>query len=244
MRPHPAGEARRRRPGPIRRMQPHLHDLGKVEVKHGMQVEVVNFYEDGIGNPAVPEKIRRAEEGRAALLTKQRRARHRRISIGILSAVIVLLGLGVGNWVWQRRAALTSAYNLSAAGVVEKSIAVLPFEYFGDDKDDAYLADGVQDDILTDLAKVADLKVISRRSVAQYRGSTTDVREIGKALQVAYVLEGTVRKVGGNLRGPHNSSIPALREKSGLRNTIASSLAFWRSKMRFPRQSPTSLRPF
>ena len=161
---------------------------------------MVNFYEDGIGNPAVPEKIRRAEEGRAALLTKQRRARRRRISIGILSAVIVLLGLGVGNWVWQRRAALTSAYNLSAAGVVEKSIAVLPFEYFGDDKDDAYLADGVQDDILTDLAKVADLKVISRRSVAQYRGSTTDVREIGKALQVAYVLEGTVRKVGGNLR--------------------------------------------
>jgi TolB-like protein/class 3 adenylate cyclase/Tfp pilus assembly protein PilF len=180
--------------------QPHLHDLGKVEVKHGTQVEVVNFYEDGIGNPAVPEKIRRAEEGRAALLTKQRRARRRRISIGILSAVVLLLGLGGGNWVWQRRAALTSAYNLSTAGVVEKSIAVLPFEYFGGDKDDAYLADGVQDDILTDLAKVADLKVISRRSVAQYRGSTTDVREIGKALQVAYVLEGTVRKVGGNLR--------------------------------------------
>jgi TolB-like protein/Tfp pilus assembly protein PilF len=180
--------------------QPHLHNLGKVEAKHGVQVEVVNFYEDGIGNPAVPEKIRRAEEGRAALLTKQRRARRRRISIGILSAVVLLLGLGGGNWVWQRRAALTSAYNLSTAGVVEKSIAVLPFEYFGGNKDDAYLADGVQDDILTDLAKVADLKVISRRSVAQYRGSTTDVREIGKALQVAYVLEGTVRKVGGNLR--------------------------------------------
>jgi TolB-like protein/Tfp pilus assembly protein PilF len=180
--------------------QPHLHDLGKVEAKHGVQVEVVNFYEDGIGNSAVPEKIRRAEEGRAALLTKQRRARRRRISIGILSAVVLLLGLGGGNWVWQRRAALTSAYNLSTAGIVEKSIAVLPFEYFGGDKDDAYLADGVQDDILTDLAKVADLKVISRRSVAQYRGSTTDVREIGKALQVAYVLEGTVRKVGGNLR--------------------------------------------
>jgi adenylate cyclase len=76
----------------------------------------------------------------------------------------------------------------------------LPFEYFGGDKDNTYLADGVQDDILTDLAKVADLKVISRRSVAQYRGSTADVRDIGKALQVAYVLEGTVRKVGDKIR--------------------------------------------
>lgn len=84
--------------------------------------------------------------------------------------------------------------------MAEKSIAVLPFEYFGGDKDNTYLADGVQDDILTDLAKVADLKVISRRSVAQYRGSTADVHEIGKALQVAYVLEGTVRKAGDKLR--------------------------------------------
>jgi TolB-like protein/Tfp pilus assembly protein PilF len=87
-----------------------------------------------------------------------------------------------------------------SAHKIDKSIAVLPFDYFGGDKDNAYLADGVQDDILTDLAKVADLKVISRRSVAQYRGSTTDVREIGKALQVAYVLEGTVRKVGDKIR--------------------------------------------
>src|SRR5205823_13900896 len=75
-----------------------------------------------------------------------------------------------------------------------------PFESFADDKENAYFADGVQDDILTDLAKVADLKVISRRSVAQYRGSTKDVREIGQALQVAHVLEGTVRKIGDTIR--------------------------------------------
>src|SRR5437867_9935660 len=84
--------------------------------------------------------------------------------------------------------------------MAEKSVAVLPFESFSDDKENAYLAEGVQDDILTDLTKVADLKVISRRSVAQYRGSTQDVREIGKALQVAHVLEGTVRKIGNKIR--------------------------------------------
>ncbi|MDB6147663.1 MAG: serine/threonine protein kinase with repeat [Spartobacteria bacterium] len=88
----------------------------------------------------------------------------------------------------------------SAVSISEKSIAVLPFDTFSDEKENAYFADGVQDDILTDLANVADLKVISRRSVAQYRGSTKDVREIGQALQVAHVLEGTVRKIGGKLR--------------------------------------------
>ena len=86
-----------------------------------------------------------------------------------------------------------------AMAVSEKSIAVLPFDNFSGDKENSYFADGVQDDILTDLAKVADLKVISRRSVAQYRGSTKDIREIGQALHVAYVLEGSVRKVGGKI---------------------------------------------
>jgi serine/threonine protein kinase/tetratricopeptide (TPR) repeat protein len=82
----------------------------------------------------------------------------------------------------------------------EKSIAVLPFTTLGNDQEDAYLAEGVQEDILTDLAKVADLKVISRRSTAQYRGSTATVRDIGRALQVAYVLEGSVRRVGDKIR--------------------------------------------
>jgi serine/threonine protein kinase/tetratricopeptide (TPR) repeat protein len=80
-----------------------------------------------------------------------------------------------------------------------RSIAVLPFESFGDDKESAYFADGVQDQVLTDLTKVADLKVISRRSVAQYRGTKQTVREIGRALGVAYVLEGSLRKVAGRI---------------------------------------------
>jgi TolB-like protein/Tfp pilus assembly protein PilF len=76
---------------------------------------------------------------------------------------------------------------------------VLPFENLSEEKENAYLADGVQDDVLTDLTKVADLKVISRRSVAQYRDTKQSIREIGKALQVAHVLEGTVRKVADRI---------------------------------------------
>ena len=71
---------------------------------------------------------------------------------------------------------------------------MLPFENLSDDKEHAYFADGVQDDILTKLAKIADLKVISRTSVMQYRGKQ-DVRQIGNALRVSHVLEGTVRRI-------------------------------------------------
>jgi serine/threonine protein kinase/tetratricopeptide (TPR) repeat protein len=77
-------------------------------------------------------------------------------------------------------------------------IAVLPFENLSDEKEHAFFADGVQDDILTKLAKIADLKVISRSSVMQYRGKQ-DVRQIGNALRVSHVLEGTVRRSGGKL---------------------------------------------
>ena len=77
-------------------------------------------------------------------------------------------------------------------------IAVLPFENLSDEKEHAFFADGVQDDILTKLAKIADLKVISRTSVMQYRGKQ-DVRQIGNALHVSHVLEGTVRRSGGKV---------------------------------------------
>jgi TolB-like protein/Flp pilus assembly protein TadD len=82
----------------------------------------------------------------------------------------------------------------------EKSIAVLPFENFSDDQQNTYFADGIQDDILSSLAKLADLKVISRTSVRQYRTGTRNVREIGEALGVAYVMEGTVRRDANRVR--------------------------------------------
>ena len=82
----------------------------------------------------------------------------------------------------------------------EKSIAVLPFENFSDDQQNTYFADGIQDDILSSLAKLADLKVISRTSVRQYRTGTRNLREIGEALGVAYVMEGTVRRDANRVR--------------------------------------------
>ena len=84
--------------------------------------------------------------------------------------------------------------------VPEKSIAVLPFENLSDDRENAYFADGVHDDILTALAKIADLKVISRTSVQQYKDRTRNLREIADALGVAHVLEGTVRRAGNRVR--------------------------------------------
>src|SRR5262249_37434852 len=85
--------------------------------------------------------------------------------------------------------------------IPDKSIAVLPFENLSDDKQNAYFADGVQDEILTNLAKVADLKVISRTSVIQYRNSShRNLRDIAQALGVAHILEGTVQRAGSRVR--------------------------------------------
>jgi TolB-like protein len=83
---------------------------------------------------------------------------------------------------------------------MEKSIAVLPFENLSADQENAYFADGIQDDILTSLAKIGDLKVISRTSVMAYRGNARNIREIGKALSVGAVLEGSVRREGKRVR--------------------------------------------
>src|SRR5438093_1447133 len=87
-----------------------------------------------------------------------------------------------------------------SAHKVDKSIAVLPFESLSDEKENAYFADGIQDDVLTNLSKIGDLKVISRTSVMPYRGKTSNVREIGKALGVATILEGSVRRIGNRVR--------------------------------------------
>jgi TolB-like protein len=87
-----------------------------------------------------------------------------------------------------------------AAHKVDKSIAVLPFENLSDEKENAYFADGVQDDVLTNLSKISDLRVISRTSVMQYRGRPSNVRDIGKALGVSNILEGSVRRSGNRVR--------------------------------------------
>src|SRR5438046_5495524 len=88
----------------------------------------------------------------------------------------------------------------ASAHKIDKSIAVLPFENLSEEKENAYFADGIQDDVLTNLSKIGDLKVICRTSVMPYRGKASNVREIGKALGVSTVLEGSVRRSGNRVR--------------------------------------------
>ncbi len=115
---------------------------------------------------------------------------HRRRNIVMLVVTGVIISAAAGFFLLPR----VSAHKC------DKSIAVLPFENLSDEKENAYFADGIQDDVLTNLSKVGDLKVISRTSVMPYRGKASNVREIGKALGVGAILEGSVRRIGNRVR--------------------------------------------
>jgi len=115
---------------------------------------------------------------------------HRRRNVIMLVATGVIISAAAGFFLLPR----------ASARKIDKSIAVLPFENLSDEKENAYFADGIQDDVLTNLSKIGDLKVISRTSVMPYRGKASNVREIGKALGVATILEGSVRRIGNRVR--------------------------------------------
>src|SRR5213080_865692 len=153
--------------------QPYLHDVGQCEVKHGEMISIVNFYTKDLGNPN-PPRLKRAR-------TEVRRRRRN---------AFLLAGSGLAALLIAGSFLLPRAF----ARKIDKSIAVLPFESLSDDKENTYFADGIQDDVLTNLSKISDLKVISRTSVMPYRGKASNVREIGKALGVSTVLEGSVRR--------------------------------------------------
>ena len=179
------------------RWQPNLQDLGEAEVKHGVIVSLVNLFTENAGNPAVPEKVQRARRYQM-LVARKRRNR----GIGIVALILIVVLLLGGVWWWFKRAPaqpVASATRVESA-IPAKSIAVLPLENLSDDKENAFFADGIQDDVLTSLAKIKDLKVISRTSVMGYRNKgARNLREIGKELGVASVLEGSVRRVGNRV---------------------------------------------
>jgi len=114
----------------------------------------------------------------------------RRRNVIVLVVTGAIISAGAGFFLLPR----VSAHK------VDKSIAVLPFENLSDEKENAYFADGIQDDVLTNLSKISDLRVISRTSVMQYRGRPTNLRDIGKALGVSNILEGSVRRSGNKVR--------------------------------------------
>src|SRR5213596_100025 len=166
------------------RWRPYLHDLGTFEVKHGVRVNVANLYSDEIGDPQLPSKLQAVRKHRAHV-------RWAKIAVSLL----VLAAIVGGVFFFLRRPVP------SASAIIEKSIAVLPFENLSSDKENAYFTDGVQDEILTDLAKISDLKVISRTSVMQYKsGLARNLRKIGEELGVAHVVEGSVQRAANKIR--------------------------------------------
>ena len=169
--------------------QPHLHDLGECEVKHGTRVSVVNLYTDDLGNSAVPEKLRVARAGAA----KRKRAVMRWMSLGVLALFAAVLAISFLLLRYRSKSL--------AAAIPAKSVAVLPLENLTEEKENAFFADGIQDELLSNLAKIKDLKVISRTSVMQYKsGITRNLKEIAQQLGVSNVVEGSVRRSGNHIR--------------------------------------------
>ncbi len=182
-----------------RHWQPYLSYLGEFEVKHGLRLGIVNLCKDNLGNPSLPEKLQRRKWRRqtAAAIVKPVRSRWSKLTRALVWCLAALV-LGLSIYFGYDRIKLSRARVLPPA---ERSIAVLPFENLSDEKENSYFADGVHDEILTDLSKVADLKVISRTSVMQYRSvSGRSVREIGKQLGAANIVEGTVQRSGNRVR--------------------------------------------
>jgi len=164
--------------------RPLLHDLGTCEVKHGMQIAIVNLWSDDVGNRQLPQKFQTLRKQRARVRWTE-----------VAAALLLLAGIVAAFVLVSRKSARSTSI------VPEKSIAVLPFENLSEEKANAFFADGVQDEILTDLARIADLKVISRRSVMQYKSDAArNLRQVAHELGVANVVEGSVQRAGNRVR--------------------------------------------
>jgi TolB-like protein/class 3 adenylate cyclase/Flp pilus assembly protein TadD len=163
--------------------RPFLHDLGSCEVKHGVRVSVVNLYDDQFGNAKLPQRFEIAQK-------RRKRLRWAATAAALLALAAIVAG-GVIFSRYRERSTLAAP---------EKSIAVLPFGNLSGDPANAYFAEGIQDEILTRLSKIADLKVISRTSTQHYKSTPENLREIAKQLGVAYILEGSVQKSADAVR--------------------------------------------
>ena len=178
-------------------------------MKHGLRLHLFNLCNDGLGNPQVPEKLRRRrrwkqESDIVRPVSLPRRPR----SLVVLALVVAALAMVISSLTFFQRVSLrmtpsTPPEETGSKGTVlipEKSIAILPFENLSDDKANAYFADGIHDEILMRLSKIADLKVISRTSTQHYKSAPENLPEIAKQLGVAHILEGRVQKSGDAVR--------------------------------------------
>src|SRR5580704_11515512 len=229
-----------------RRWQPYIHELGDVEVKHGVVVSLVNLYAETIGNPTPPSRLGKARGSipgsrvgaRKALSPPARAIFIFAILLLVLAIVSVIFAPAIMRTLDQRRSAtlpqptapalpsladtiksavakqitdelqgeLSRKKNAvvqpapTGSAIPEKSIAVLPFDNLSRDPDNAYFCEGVQDEILTRLAKVADLKVISRTSTQHFKSTPDNLPQIAKQLGVAHIVEGSVQKASDQVR--------------------------------------------
>jgi TolB-like protein/Tfp pilus assembly protein PilF len=186
-----------------RQWQPYLHDLGECEVKHGAMLSVVNFYTDEIGNPQLPEKFKRGKYRlvKGILRSGAPRTVRSMWTVFWLAAVSILIA---AFWIFSHRGQVRStnapAHPIVPKPVSEKSIAVLPFENLSGDPNNAYFTEGIQEEILTRLSKIADLKVISRTSTQHFKSSPDNLSQIAQRLGVTNILEGSVQKAANQVR--------------------------------------------
>jgi TolB-like protein/class 3 adenylate cyclase/Tfp pilus assembly protein PilF len=193
-----------------RHWRPHLHDLGECEVKYGLRLHLVNLYKDDLGNPHLPEKLKRGKRWKqAAVPVRPISAPAWPKSVLLIAIFGSAVALAVSFLTLFHRGSPTTTSvspkapavaTTAASAIPEKSIAVLPFENLSEEKANAYFADGIQEEILTRLAKIADLKVISRTSTQRYQSKPGNLAEIAKQLGVANIVEGRVQKVANQVR--------------------------------------------
>jgi TolB-like protein/Tfp pilus assembly protein PilF/class 3 adenylate cyclase len=229
-----------------RRWQPYIHELGDVEVKHGVVVSLVNLYAETIGNPTPPTRLGKARGSipgsrvgtRKAISPLARAIFILAVLLLVLAIMSVIFAPAIMRTLDQRRLATLPQPTATAppsladtiksavakqitdelqgelsrkknaavqppptgSAIPEKSIAVLPFDNLSRDPDNAYFCEGVQDEILTRLAKVADLKVISRTSTQHFKSTPENLPQIAKQLGVAHILEGSVQKASDQVR--------------------------------------------
>jgi TolB-like protein/Tfp pilus assembly protein PilF len=185
------------------RWKPYLHELGECEVKHGQLISVVNFYQDGLGNAAVPEKFAGRKGRKTAKVATGSRICLRHWILGILIGTgLVFAALEGLRYLKQRSGATFPISNETgpSSATSTKSIAVLPFVDLSQAHDQEYFCDGISEEILDALAKIKGLRVVARTSSFSFKGKNADVAEIGQKLGVANILEGSLRREGDRIR--------------------------------------------
>ena len=184
----------------FRQWRPYLHELGECEVKHGARVSLVNLYSDEVGNPTIPEKLKKERETTtAAPSIKPAKLRKPALLTG---AILVSITLAIGFWLFSRPGAQKSTKRGAAAlaSVTEKTIAVLPFKPLVPENRDQVLELGMADSLIAKLSNIREIIVRSLNSVRKYGSLEQDPLSAGRELEVNSVLEGNVQKSGDRIR--------------------------------------------